>query len=38
MVDIFVKGKFELPVFSEIKLKGNGKVSWCGVSGIIISG
>ena len=35
VVDVFRKGKFELLALIEAKLKGNGEVSWCGVSGII---
>ena len=35
MVDIFRKGKFELYALIEAKLKGNAKVSWCEVNGII---
>ena len=34
-MDVFRKGKFELLSLIEIKLKGNGEVSWCGVNGII---
>ena len=37
VVDIFREGKFELLTFTEMKLKGNGEVSWCGVYGIIAS-
>ena len=32
MVDVFGKGKFELLPFTKTKMKGNGEVSWCGVS------
>ena len=35
MVDVIRKGKFELLAFTEMKLKGNGEVSWFGVNGII---
>ena len=35
VVDIFRKGKFELFALIETKLKGNAKVSWSGVNGII---
>ena len=35
MVDVFRKGKFVLLGLIETKLKGNGKISWCTVSGII---
>ena len=28
------KVKFELAALTETKLKGNGEVSWCGMSGI----
>ena len=34
---VFGKGKFELLTLTETKLKRNGKVSWCGVNGIIAS-
>ena len=34
-VDVFREGKFELLALMETKLKGNGEVSGCGVSGII---
>ena len=34
MVDIFKKGKFELLALTEVKLKGNGEVSWSGVNAI----
>ena len=37
MVDVFRKGKFELLVLIEIKLKRNVEGSWCGVNGIIDS-
>ena len=37
VVDIFREGKFELLALKEIKLKGKGEVSWCGVNGIITS-
>ena len=33
-MDVFRKEKFELLTLMETKLKGNGKVSWCGVNGI----
>ena len=36
MVDVCRRGKFELLALTEIKLRGNGKVSWCRVNGIII--
>ena len=32
VVDIFREGKFELLPLMETKLKGNGDISWCGVS------
>ena len=35
VLDIFKKGKFELPALTETKLKGKGAVSWCGINGII---
>ena len=35
MVDVFRKGKSELIVLTEIKLQGNGEISWRGVNGII---
>ena len=35
MVDVFRRGKFELPSLTEAKLKVKGEVSWCGVNGII---
>ena len=35
MVDLFREGKFELLPLMEMKLKGNGEVSWCGVNNII---
>ena len=35
VVDDFRKGKFKLLVLTEMKLKGNGEVSWYGVNGII---
>ena len=34
VVDVFRKGKSELLALIETKLKGTGKVSWCGVNGI----
>ena len=34
VVDVFRKGKFELLAL-EMKMKGNGEVSWCEVNGII---
>ena len=34
-MNFFRKGKLELSVLIETKLKGNGEVSWCGVNGII---
>ena len=34
-MDVFREGKFELLALTEMKLKGNGEVSWCGVNGII---
>ena len=33
-MDIFREGEFELLALTEMKLKGNGEVSWCGVNGI----
>ena len=35
VVDIFKEGKLELLALMEMKLKGNGEVSWCGVNGIV---
>ena len=35
MVDVFREGKFELLALMEMKLEGNGKVSWCRLNGII---
>ena len=35
VVDIFKEGKFELLALMEMKLKGKGEVSWCGIIGII---
>ena len=35
VVDIFKKGKFNLLISTEMKLKGEGKVSWVEVNGII---
>ena len=35
VVDIFIKGNFELLALTETKLKGEGEVSWCEVNGII---
>ena len=35
LVNDFRDGKFELLALTEIKLKGNGEVSWCRVNGII---
>ena len=37
VVDVFREGKFVLLAFTETKLKENGKVSCCGVTGIIAS-
>ena len=37
MVEVFKEGKFELLAVMEMKLKGNGEVSWCEVNGIIAS-
>ena len=34
-MDIFREAKFELLALMEMKLKGNGQVSCCGVNGII---
>ena len=34
-IDVFREGKFEMLALTETKLKGNGKISWCGVNGII---
>ena len=34
-MDIFKEGKFELLALMEMKLKGKGEVSWCGINGII---
>ena len=34
-MDVFREGKFELLALTEIKLKGNGEVSLCGVNGIM---
>ena len=34
-MDIFREGKFEFVVMTEMKLKGNGEISWCGVNGIM---
>ena len=36
-MDVFRVGKFKLLAFTDMKLKGNGEVSWCGVDGIIAS-
>ena len=35
VVGVFREGKFELLALTKTKLKRNGKVSWCGVNGII---
>ena len=35
MEDVFRKGRFELLALTEMKLKGNGEVSWYEVNGII---
>ena len=35
MVDVFREGKFRLLALMEIKFKGNGEVSLCGIKGII---
>ena len=35
-MDVFKKGQFELLALAETKLKGNGKVSCCGVNSIIV--
>ena len=37
VVDIFKKGKFELPALTEMKLKVKGEVSWCEVNIIFAS-
>ena len=34
-VDVFRGGEFELLALTKTKLKGNGKVSWCGINSII---
>ena len=34
MADIFRKGKFELFPLTEMKMKGNGKISLCWIIGI----
>ena len=34
-MDFFREEKFKLLALREVKLKGNGKVSWYGVNGII---
>ena len=34
-IDVFREGKFEMLALTETKLKGNGKISLCGVNGII---
>ena len=34
-MDVFKEGKFELLTLTEMIMKGNGEVSWCGVNGII---
>ena len=34
MVDVFKEGKFELLTLTDMKLKGDGEISWCGVNGI----
>ena len=34
MVDAFRNGMFELFGLTETKMKGDGEISWCGVSGI----
>ena len=34
-MDVFREGRFELLALTEMKLKGNGGVSWCLVNGII---
>ena len=34
-MDVFREGKFELLALTEMKLKGDGEVSWYGVNGII---
>ena len=36
MVNVFRKGKLELLVLMETKLKGNGEISWCRVNLIIV--
>ena len=33
-MDVFREGKFDLLALTKMKLKGNGEVSWCGVTGI----
>ena len=35
VVEIFIKGKFELLALTETKWKREGEVSWCEVNGII---
>ena len=37
MVDVFRNGKFQLHALTKTKLKGNRKVPWCGINGIIAS-
>ena len=34
-MDVFRERKFELLALTEMKLKGNREVSWCGVYGIV---
>ena len=34
-MDVFGEGKYELLALTEMKLKGNGEISWCGANGII---
>ena len=36
-MNVFREGKFELLALTETKLKGNRKISWCGVNGFIDS-
>ena len=38
MVDVYREGKFEILALTEMKLKGNGDISWYGVNGIIDGG
>ena len=34
-MDVFREENFEMLSLTEMKLKGKGEVSWCGVNGII---